>query len=751
MSAYLKRSISLALAGGLVWANAQAAPTAGSAYYTDTQYSHVEDATSRGIGQVNMIACIMSSMRPDALVNEGDYIALVDQGKCDPEARSNTSNSGASGNGTQAADYMTAVVNSSRTSNDDPMRVKIWINEENDGQAATIFVNVSASEAPSASNPYGQFRLDFCGAAAGMPGCMMQGFLHGFDGGMNYYQHENEGDRESTVALRLTSVGTSSGSGMLDMLQTENNASQQQSFAFAYDDAHFLRGDQCFSRDASDPDTGLSVWRYGLYDSATGARVTRNSGFPIEYSASGVTYHGHLGYWGLSLPAAAQASLTSGATVQKVDYSSGDNPTRTDYTVTMAGGKLYKYTKKTRSLHDLDQIAFTTYVDDVTGFFSGATPHTQYEMYWDDTAGQFVVTANMHCDQNGCQSTSLAQTQTVSASFWTPRGGIQGWSNSLGGELFIDLQNVSGAIVSSAVTVTYRAQDMVYPSQMPATLYCVRDCPSAASLASYFAPGSNDQSPFQASSFNNWNPSASYATYATDADAAVLTSGGTPVVFTDKDAYQQRPQYQWGVRTGRLFENLADATCGSGVYCDHKVNELDVYYVWETGPNNWNQFAAVKDSNGAFVQFDAPLQLNYTVPNGAHYGQYAGKSIVLQYGGFGDLWGIPGQCVSALTNEQVSCDQENARYVPEFVIPYDATLGQMSDGTTTYLAKWLDREIRFARKDLAECSALSVPSSVTLPTEADLQNPADSNSNIYIGTPPTVTSLPRVIHGEVKY
>lgn len=749
MSAYLKHSISAALAGGLAFSSiANAAPAAGSAYYTDPQHSYVEDATSRGIGQVNMITCFMSSMKPDALVNEGDYIALVDESKCDPESRSSASNSGASSDGAQAADYMTAIVNSSRVSNDDPMRVKVWVSEEEDGQAATIFVNVSASEAPTTANPYGQFRLDFCGMADDMPGCMMQGFLHGFDGGMNYYQHEGGSGYESTVALRLTSIGTSTGSGMLDMTQTDNHVTQQQTFAFAYNDTHFLRGDQCFSRDASDPETGLSVWRYGLYDAVTGARITRNSGFPIEYSALGAAYHGYLGYWGLSLPSAAQDTLSNGATIQKVDYSSGDTATRTDYTVALAGGKLLKYTKKTRTLQDMDQISLTTYVDDVNGFFAGASPHTQYEMHWDDANKNFVVTGSVQCGQNGCQTHEFANEQTVSPTYWQPRGGVQGWSNSLGGEVFVDLRSASNPVDSATTLVTYRAQDLVYPSQMPATLYCVRDCPTAASLTAYFTQGSSD--PFASGSFNNWNPSASYVSYGGNADGE-LTSAGQPVVFTDKEAYQQHPQYQWGVRSGRLFTTLADAQCGSGVYCDYKVNDLDVYYVWETGPNNWNQFAAVKDANGAFVQFDAPLQLNFTVPDGSQYHEYAGKSIVLQYGGFGDLWGIPGYCVSAVTNQPVSCDQDNARYVPEFVIPHDTTLGQVSDGAATYLVKWLDREIRFARKNIAECSALSLPSNVTLPTSSDLKNPADSSSDIYIGAKPTVTAAPRVIHGDVKY
>jgi hypothetical protein len=183
-----------------------------------------------------------------------------------------------------------------------------------------------------------------------------------------------------------------------------------------------------------------------------------------------------------------------------------------------------------------------------------------------------------------------------------------------------------------------------------------------------------------------------------------------------------------------------------------------VYYVWETGANSWNQFAGVKDSSNHFLHFEAPLQLNYTVPNDSNkYGEYAGKSIVLQYGGFGDLWGIPGHCVSHLTNQTVDCgtQSDDIRYVPAFIIP--STSNQVSDGTHTYLVKWLEREIRFAPKDMTAhplaCAGLNTSNiNVTLPTSASLKDPSSSaQTDVYLGVKPVVTGSPRVIQGEVKY
>jgi hypothetical protein len=46
---------------------------------------------------------------------------------------------------------------------------------------------------------------------------------------------------------------------------------------------------------------------------------------------------------------------------------------------------------------------------------------------------------------------------------------------------------------------------------------------------------------------------------------------------------------------------------------------------------------------------------------------------------------------------------------------------------------------------------LTAPANVSLPAAAQLKDPTNSSSDIYLGTKPTVTGVPRVIHGEVKY
>lgn len=739
---------------------ALAAPDAASPYRADPQSSHVEDATSKGVQQVNMITCFMSAMRPDAMVNKGNYVALVDEKKCDPESRSDSGNSGSGSAGSNAPSYVNATVDATRSSNSEPMRAKIWVNEGQSDFSSTIYVNISATEAPSSSNPYGVFRLDYCGKGDTGP-CVNRGYLEGSASGIDYFETETQGGGgggPQSKALRLTTSGADSGAGSLQL--TENGLPLAYSFAY---NADFFRrsdgtNDQCFSRDASDADTAMSVWRYGLYDANTGARVARNSGFPIEFSAAGKTYNGHIGYWGLWLPTDASGLLVNGTTVQRVQYNDNQPPTKTDYTLVKADGRLVKYSKRTRTLDAIDKIKFNTWIWNLNGFFAGAVADRQYEMYWDEAAGAFKVSGVIECANGRCETRDLPTEQTVAASYFAALGGMRGWSQSLGGELFIPLTGVSGAVSSSTQNVIYRTQDLVYPAAMPANLYCLRECPTAASMGAYFAQGSSAASPFVAASFNNFGPTATadVVAYTTDASNALLRDGANAgVVMTDAAALLSRPQYQNGVRTGRLFTSLADAQCVSDPsrYCDNQVDELDTFYQWETGPNPWNQFAAVKDAGGTLVAFDAPLQVGYNVPAGAAYGQYAGKAIVLQYGGFGDLWGVPGHCVSRITNDRVSCETPDSRYVPAFVIPFDEVLGRVNNGATPLLAKWLDREIRFARKDLAVCDVAGVTlgASLGLPTAAGLNDPSDPASPVYIGAQPVVTDPPRVIHGEIKY
>jgi hypothetical protein len=749
-------------------ATASASPPATSAYFTDAQTSHVQDATSESIGQVNMITCVFHSMRPDALVNQGAYVALIDKNKCDAAKASSATNSGDSSGASQAPEYMTAVVNSTRASNTAPMLVSAWISIDQDGTPVTVFAHLSATAAPSASDPYGTFRLDYCGKlASGGGSCLMNGYMQAGNGTLGYYEADGGGGNGSEVtALALASVGTTSGSGSVNVTRSYNNTSTSI-FDFAYNSSYFLRTDgsanMCFSRDASDPETGISVWRYGLYDSVTGERITRDSGFPIQYTSGGTTYQGYVGYYGLSSQPGATAPA-DGSTVAKIDYQNG-SATTASYTVVNKGGRLTRFTRQNTTLKLIDQVHFNSFIGNVTGS-NLPDSNTQYELYWDDSSGQFIAVNEMQCSQNGCQTMPLGSPVAVDPAFWSNASmGIQGWSQSLGGDLFVDLANTGTPVDTTAVA--YHVQDLVYPddSSLPSALHCVSNCPTAATLQSYLAQGSGT-SPYDSATYNAWQPTTTPVAYTLDGN--VLVNSSSPVVDTVAADYEGSQMYQNGVMSGRLVENLADAQCGTDQsgnpqYCDWKMSSADVYYQWQTGPRSWDQFTAIKDSSGSFVHFDAPLNVSFKVPGNvagsSPYGSYANTNLILQYGGFGDLWGIPGNCVSSATNQAVDCNDPSgaARYVPAFAIPYDPNAnpqqGVVTTSTQSYLVKWLDREIRFAQEPAATCNSAGLSTThATLPDASGLQNPSDSSSAVYNGVEPQPTNTaPRVIQGEVMY
>jgi hypothetical protein len=776
-----KISISL-LPLTLASAVALAAPPQTSAYFTDSQSSQVQDATSQTIGQVNMITCVMSSMRPDALVNQGPYNALIDQNVCNSSKQTSASNSGGGGGATQAPNYMTAVVNSTRASNSNPMVVSAWISMDQHGTPVTIFAHISASTAPSDSNPYGVFRLDYCGKSSGAGSCLMNGYMQAGNGTLAYYEAEQGGGNNGgnqVTALQLGSVGTASGSGSVNVTQSSNGQNQVQAFNFAYDANYYYRQDgsnayECFSRDATDPATAYSVGQYGLYDSVTGDEITLNSGFPIQYAVSGTTYQGFVGYYGLSSQPGAAAPI-SGSTVQKVDYQGGST-SNASYTLVSHAGNLARFTQQTTTLKQIDQIQLQVYVGSVAG---SALPdaNTQYIVNWDETSQQFLATGEAQCGQNGCQTGALSNGSSsiaVPVSFWASSG-LQAWSQSLGGgSVFIALNNAANPL--DTTPVVYYAQDLVYPDDgtVPSTLYCVSNCPTAATLQGYFTQGGNQVlSPYVSATFDAYQPTTAPVSYGLNGN--VLTGGDStsnPVIYANANAYQRFPQYQNGVMSGHLVANLSDAQCGtdqnSGApqYCDWKMASAPVYYQWQTGPNSWNGFAALEDANNAFVHFDAPINVKFTVPantsGNTPYGNYAGTTMVLQYGGFGNLWGVPGTCVSSITNQPISCNDPSgtAIYISAFEIPYDPTAvpqqgvvtRTVSGVTTTYLVKWLNRQILFAQKPAATCTGDGLATtSAKLPDQTGLQDPSSSSSTVYNGVQPTVSGAARVIQGQVMY
>ena len=728
------------------------APPADSPYVTDPQNAWVHDATSDGIANLNMVLCIMHAMRPVALVNQGPYLALVDKNKCDSAGQASASNSTAGASGaTSAPDYMNAVVDVTRASDSDPMIGKVWMTMQEEGTAFEIYVHLTAAQSPTEAPPYGQFRVDYISRLPdGSVG--FNGFVDTDGANVSYLE---TGQMSNDTALGMTATSTEAGSGTMQV--TDPKTLVTTTFNFAYDgsEASFPVGvfrrddgthDVCFDRALTQ--TKKSVWRYGTYNADTGERLDQpNPGFPVVLTYNGATYYGYAGYWGVNFQGFDLNSMSDGTIAGATVTDQRPNNSST-YTLSKVKGKLTKWTQNEETLADMDGVPFSFW-GDLTGQTSDTqvTGFDNWQVHWDNTTGKFVVTGAQVCNNGPCVVTELSAPATITGSAFDSSP-VPGWSDAFGGNIEIPMP--IGAIHTGADPVYFYSQSQVIPGDgdAPAALYCMSNCPTAVSLNDFVNNGA--PSPFDTTTAQQWGWGTISVMYSFDSGG--LKESSTPMVISDRDVLTG--PYLNGVMTGRLFDApLTHANCPpgapSGQICEPP--QPQVYYTWQSGADQWNQSMwLTRSSDDTVVTFDPPRNISYTVPSGNGYGSWAGKNIQLQFDGFGNLGGIPGNCVSPNDNSQVDCSTPNARYVPAFALPDGATM-TLTGSNIPLIVKGLDAEIRL--KKIGGCAgvALAQPTSaVILPTVADLHDPTDSTDDDYIGDRPTVTEAPKVIHGVLQ-
>jgi hypothetical protein len=90
---------------------------------------------------------------------------------------------------------------------------------------------------------------------------------------------------------------------------------------------------------------------------------------------------------------------------------------------------------------------------------------------------------------------------------------------------------------------------------------------------------------------------------------------------------------QWGYHIGPLTTTRYNANSAPFFW---EAHEAEIYYTWNTGDNDWNQFATLKDGNDQFVSFDAPISFSYehsTANDINSDGSYDGKIFRMEYDG----------------------------------------------------------------------------------------------------------------------
>lgn len=740
-------------------------------------------------------------------VTEAQYIALVDKNKCDTRNRDNASNStaGASGS-TSTPNYMTALVDVKRGSGStDPMVADVWMsfinNVNNTNVNTSVFVKLSASSDPATSPPYGVLRVDYVGYPTGSNPATVPVMFNGYiDANGPIVNYLETGTGSSNVALGLNAQSTSAGNGTVQAQDQSGPTPVTLTYKIAYNAGDFARNsggaDMCFDR--SKANAQESVWSYGTYDATGGAHVDQaNPGFPISGTAgtisgvtSGATMYGYASYWGINFGGMDQsvfASAPDGQLTMVTNITDQRPNNTTAYKLYKNGGKLTMWSQNPTTLAAIDGIPFSYFgegcklVNGGNGTGSNVSPSgspnasctstamdfQNWVMQWNNTLSTFQLVGLMSCSPNSpCVTKAFTPVTVVQGFKHMP---IDGYSDALGGNITIPLPTGNGPATGSAAhaggdTAYYYVQSTVLPGATVPPLYCLSNCPTVTSLANF--AGASAQSPFAAPTDTQFGTTVPAGSSPTPAEVSYtygsggLSDGSGIVEATTLPA----GQFQSGVMSGRLFRtDLVNVVSGSTNSCPNAMGfnspaayceppSPPVYYTYQTGPNQWDQTTWLTTTNGSPVAFDAPVNINYTVPSDAafvnQYGAaWAGKPIQLQFNGFGNLQGIPGNCVDGQTNQPVDCAATSGqvRYVPAFAIP-DGTA--LTIGTQTVLTRALNAELRL--KQIACPSGLSTASVTTgLPT-AQPHNPALSTDAYYIGTAPTLTGNPAVIDGVLQ-
>ena len=256
---------------------------------------------------------------------------------------------------------------------------------------------------------------------------------------------------------------------------------------------------------------------------------------------------------------------------------------------------------------------------------------------------------------------------------------------------------------------------------------------------------------------------------------------------------------KWGVRTGRLVPeaDIAKLDCprstedATKYRDDHPIHGTDAaakprycmdafwdptkglnsWYEVSFGVTTWDRQSYVQDqATSAYVEFARPVILKYLVPdNEVIYGSDAGKNVRLEFGGFGDLWGIPGEVIDTITGESLGEFhsgewKDSYRYVSRFIIePYnsvDPVLTDPNDDTKTYKVKALEGEEFLLNKTAIVGTLNHAANEDNLPSFALLtdvspwinEEGGDDNPDS-IGAKPTTGLFndgePSVVHGVV--
>lgn len=737
-------------------------------YYLDAAEAQtwVWDPSMESLAIVNEILCYVQQIAATEMVNDGAYIALVNEDKCvEGENQSAASSGGAqsSASSSQSVSYSKWTVVSTRADNDSDQIVKIWVPGDaaasDPMDAQRIRVTTTVTEGVSADKPFGSFVLNFVGEAPVGPGGsyveVMQGTLKTVDNaeGKPEFTFYNSGggdgfpfSRTERSHVVMNDASGSGGEAKTYMHESFDDGmmthEREHAFSVAYDSDYFLRGkdndndgiaddEVCTSRN----DFSTQTWRYNLYHTLAGTfnqqsvtagqRVELNSGFPFVFNDDDGSHFGHIGYWGIWTEEDLSLTDLADQTITRERFGTASPE---QYTVKVSGGRLWRRTKETSSYGEILGVDFNWWGDPNDPSCNGPCNQSDYRAEVVDSGGgnyRLMVTAALAWGDSGSPTLTpiTPPVDITPVNDWEQRWL---WGDSLGGSVVIKPP-------ADPEPVVMFKEQAVSPDEagLPTQLFCYERCPKGG-----LTQGAVTQEQDLYHILWNGGSDSHVYTLSVQNGQFVLSDGDAKPVVVDFIPSGAGEWYQWGINSGEMVAQAASEWWS--------VFEADVTYRWETGPNPWNRAVSVVETGSEEVHpFDKPMQFKYVYasgddPNGDN--QPAGTPFMLEYGGSGELWGFP------FAKQDESCDEstEDCRWVSSLTLKAGV---ELTDSSADYLVLPMESEQTMEAVAASYCSnagldltgiSLALPSAVT------------GSVDFAWSDRPQVTDPPAVIEGVVQ-
>lgn len=585
-------------------------------YANQEKHSWVDDTDA--LDMINSILGVCKDTGYENFVNQGAYKALVRQ-----VGDSEESQSGSSTTSTTTEQLMEMYVDVTRASNSAPMIVKIWLEQE-DGpgdQAMMIRGHFTVSEGVSAIYPYGVMEAHFKGTTLGSGDDVfnMAMSVSAENGNVviETVEDSEEGGQyefHSKVQVVANADVTQGNAYVWEQdtwpdWDTDAPVTETSEELVAFNEDYFKVTEEGDTAYYSKDNLMHRVYNYKLFNADDGSALEMTSGFPFETAAG---EHGYIGYYGIWAPYGTD--IANGDTVTNMD---GD-----EYAVFRARGKLTKHTRSSIVLSELAGVELATWI-------CAESACSDLIITWNGS--NFIKLGARNPDNGMIEYYESGDDQYQATVLFDEWEGA--WSESLRaylrlGNLFID-ESGNDAIPSGSDTVYFHAEETVDPeTAADMTLYTwefTLDLPIDQTVV-------NGADTAQGT---YWGGNQTEKTFHFVADEMMLyDQSETNSVIVPDGLNLEGTNLQWGYHIGPLTTTQYNSDSAPYYW---EAHEAQTYYTWNTGDNDWNQYATLKDSSNAFVSFDAPLSFSYTHAQANDVnddGTYDGKVFRMEYDGF---------------------------------------------------------------------------------------------------------------------